>query len=103
MKKIISIFFICFIFFACDEKQDYIADKRINYETFSIKVPSDWNRIELKGIDSYVGGFLTTKKDTIIFDYGRDTPDNNDVIGVSDIKEKQKLDSLDFPVNEMFF
>ena len=103
MKKIISVIFICITINACSKKQDRVANKTIDYETFSIVLPSNWKPVELVGIDSYVGGFLTTKGDTIIFDYGRDTPTNSEVIGVSDIKDKQKLDSLDFPIDEMLF
>jgi len=91
------------VFISCNNKHISNEYKKITYKSFSIEVPSNWNQIELKGIDSYVGGFLTAKNDTIIFDYGRNTSTNSEVIGVSDIKDKQKLDSLDFPIDEMFF
>ena len=96
---------MCMVLYSCHNKpdNDTAHNKTIDYKTFSIEVPNNWTKVELKGIDSYVGGFLTAKNDTITFDYGKHTPNNSEVIGVSHINEKQKLDSLDFPIAEMFF
>jgi hypothetical protein len=48
--------------------------KTIDYGPFKLKAPQEWEQIEFKGIDSYVGG-LTNGKDTLTFDYGWYSPD----------------------------
>ncbi|WP_430408589.1 hypothetical protein [Kordia sp.] len=93
-------FLVLFILLCC---KDQNKNKKVDYRFFSIEIPNDWRKIELIGIDSHVGGIVTNKNDSITFDYGRDTPDNNEVLGVSHINEKDKLDSLGFPVSEIFF
>ena len=45
--------------------------KTIDFDQFQIAVPGDWNKYELKGIDSYVGGIITDTNDTLTFDLGR--------------------------------
>ena len=44
--------------------------KTIDFGAFEITVPEKWNKYERKGIDSYVGGIITDKRDTLKFDYG---------------------------------
>lgn len=44
--------------------------KTIDFKTFTIETPSKWKKLEFKGIDSYVGGLITSKRDTLLFDYG---------------------------------
>ncbi|WP_249557765.1 hypothetical protein [Cellulophaga sp. 20_2_10] len=45
--------------------------KTIDFGRFEITVPEKWNKYERKGIDSYVGGMITDKNDTLNFDLGR--------------------------------
>ena len=49
--------------------------KRIGFGAFDIEVPSDWKEYKIRGIDSYVGGIITSSKDTLIFDLGFYSPD----------------------------
>lgn len=44
--------------------------KTIDFESFKITVPENWNKVQIKGIDNYVGGLVTDQKDTLIFDIG---------------------------------
>ena len=44
--------------------------KTIDFESFEITVPQNWNKFEMRGTDSYVGGLITEQKDTLIFDIG---------------------------------
>jgi hypothetical protein len=41
----------------------------IDFKAFEVKVPENWRKIELNGIDSYVGG-ITNGIHTLTFDYG---------------------------------
>lgn len=102
-KQNIYILIISVIFISCKKDIERDTKKIVDLNTFSIEIPSNWNEIKIKGIDSYVGGFVTDKGDTIKFDYGEHTSKIDQVINVSHISEKKKLDSLGFPVNEMFF
>tara|TARA_R110000796_G_scaffold71409_3_gene162075 strand:- start:65085 stop:65642 length:558 start_codon:yes stop_codon:yes gene_type:complete len=52
--------------FACETE----GFKLMDFEKFEMEVPSDWEIIQLKGIDSYVGGVITSEGDTLIFDLG---------------------------------
>lgn len=45
--------------------------KTIDYQSFEITVPKKWQKHEMTGTDSYVGGLITDKKDTLTFDIGR--------------------------------
>ena len=44
--------------------------KTIDFGSFKITVPDDWNKYERSGIDSYIGGIVTDKLDTLNFDFG---------------------------------
>ena len=70
MRKTFQILVI-FLIFSCSE-QKY---KTIDFDRFEITVPENWNKYERNGIDSYVGGIITDKKDTLKFDFGRYSAD----------------------------
>ena len=93
-NRILLIISIAFI--SCQPKSEF---KKMDFDTFEITVPENWNEIELKSIDSYVGGIQTSENDTLIFDIGAYSPDvsKNDLPLVFDKKsyaelnEKQKI------------
>lgn len=80
MKKLLTIITICILSFSCTKEnkidsstrqsQSDNLDHEIDYRAFKIKVPEGWEKIELQGIDSYVGGIVTNHQDTITFDLG---------------------------------
>jgi hypothetical protein len=72
MKKRNVIIIISILTLACHSKSGF---KTIDFGTFEITVPENWNEFEIKGIDSYVGGIITDQKDTLIFDIGSYSPD----------------------------
>lgn len=41
-----------------------------DFGKFSLKIPSSWQYISQKGIDSYIGLIAIDSKDTLFFDYG---------------------------------
>lgn len=93
MKKVIILSIITLIL-GC-EKSDY---KTVNFEVFEITVPTKWEKFEIDGIDSYVGGLITDYNDTLIFDlgwYSGDLTKNNEVLvynksEYSEFTEEQK-------------
>ena len=42
----------------------------LDFGKFKITVPDNWQKYEMQGLDSYVGGIVTDKGDTLIFDLG---------------------------------
>ncbi len=70
-RKIITLLGALCIIMSC-ETSPY---KRIGFGAFDIEVPSDWKKYKIRGIDSYVGGIITSSKDTLIFDLGFYSPD----------------------------
>jgi hypothetical protein len=76
---------------SCESSENKIID----FGSFEIEVPRDWTGLEIKGIDSYVGGIVTGCKDTLRFDlgyYSNDVSTNSgemvyDSIFVSELKK----------------
>lgn len=99
MKKILLI--LVFIF-ACSCHKD--KRKIIDFDYFSIEVPEKWEKVELKGIDSYVGGIsLNNDRDTLFFEFGSSAPKMNEVIGVNSISNYNKLKREGFDLDNIFF
>lgn len=67
MRNRVYLIIFSLLLISCKPKSDF---KTIDFESFEITVPQNWNEIEIKGMDSYVGGIVTDKKDTLIFDIG---------------------------------
>lgn len=61
------------IFFATGCAREKTEYHWLDFGSFRLKAPGGWNKFELQGIDSYVGG-LTDGKDTLFFDYGWYSP-----------------------------
>lgn len=68
--------------------------KVVDCHAFKITVPSNWERVELKGIDSYVANLITDGGDTIRIDFGQHSNPFEDVIQVRTLDRKWLLDSL---------
>ena len=53
----------------------------MDYGEFQINVPSDWKALSMQGIDSDVGGLITSEGDTLVYDLGWYTfdPEEEDV------------------------
>src|SRR5205814_605519 len=44
---------------------------RIDFRTFSLKLPKEFRRVKTRGIDSYVGSFATVdSSSTLLYDWG---------------------------------
>lgn len=68
MKQVVYLIVFALLIISCTSKSKL---KTIDFESFEITVPENWNKFEIKGTDSYVGGIITDQKDTLIFDIGR--------------------------------
>ncbi len=67
MKQILFAILISNFLISCKPKSEF---KTIDFGDFEITVPQQWNELEFKGTDSYVGGIITPEKDSLIFDIG---------------------------------
>ena len=84
---------ICLILLSCQRSEF----KTVDFDVFEITVPSNWQKHKIKGIDSYVGGLITDRNDTLIFDLGWYSPDVSendfplvfDSIGLSELSKKE--------------
>src|SRR5690554_8038802 len=77
MKNRICQILFLILMISCKSKSDF---KTIDFDIFEISVPQNWKKIEMKGVDSYVGGIVTEKEDTLTFDiglYSEDATKNN--------------------------
>ena len=94
MKRLFCITCI-FLFAQCSKNLE------LNNPNFKILLPKNWKEIELKGIDSKVYGVLTSKKDTVIFDYGLYSSSFKETIKVFSKKQIQKYDSLKMDTKDL--
>ena len=63
-----SIFLSGFLLISCNNTND--GKKTLDFGRFTIEVPSTWNKVKLRGIDSYVGLIAIGETDTLTFDLG---------------------------------
>ncbi|MBK0404800.1 hypothetical protein I5M27_17545 [Adhaeribacter sp. BT258] len=100
MKK--QLLLLIVILWSCTKvvKEDL---KTIDFKILKITVPSNWERIDLKGIDSFVSGIKTGKGDTVVFDIGDYSYDLTNEPTIRDKKYKSYLDSLCFDTKRMIF
>ncbi|WP_433829923.1 hypothetical protein [Flavobacterium anhuiense] len=67
MKQVFITILVSILIISCKRKSEF---KTIDFGDFEITVPRQWNELEFKGTDSYVGGIITPEKDSLIFDIG---------------------------------
>lgn len=53
----------------CSCKQNHYVWKTLDFGTFKLNAPKEWNKFKEEGVDAYVGG-LTNGKDSLRFYYG---------------------------------
>lgn len=97
--NIVLILILLSILFGCKSE----TNKTINFDVFEITVPSNWQKIDIEGIDNYVGGIELNDKDTVFFDYGNNTALIDDAIMVEDIKKYSKMKQEGFYVENFIF
>lgn len=55
---------------SCNQPRQWNETKTLDFGAFTIETPTTWEKIKVKGIDSYVGRIAIDDKDTIDFDLG---------------------------------
>jgi len=61
-----------------------IESRTLDFDDFQILVPQQWEKIELIGIDSKVGGISLNGKDTVTYDLGLYSDDLDEYIAFED-------------------
>ncbi|MCD0471933.1 hypothetical protein [Flavobacterium sp. JAS] len=95
MKYTIYLILFSTLIISCTPKSKF---KTIDFISFEMTVPQNWNKIIIRGTDSYVGGIVTDQKDTLIFDIGgysgdvmkNDFPLVYDKKGYDELSKEQK-------------
>lgn len=64
MRKLLLVLFV--VSLSCERSDTKVID----FDTFDMTVPDTWKKLNLQGLDSYVGGIMTETNDTLIFDLG---------------------------------
>jgi len=64
----IATFILSLTFSSCEKAKE--AKKTLDFGSFTIDVPSTWDKISQKGVDSYVGQIAIDSTDTLNFDLG---------------------------------
>lgn len=67
--KISSIFFFLILLSNCTAVKNS-SEKTINFNGFEMTVPANWEKTEMQGIDSKVGGLKMGMNEEIQYDYG---------------------------------
>ena len=68
MRHLTIITTLIIILASCDKTKD--KKKTLDFGSFTIEVPSTWNKAKQQGIDSYVGQIALDESDTVSFDLG---------------------------------
>jgi len=70
MIKILTAITITLSFIVCKNSKQIARTKQLDFGKFSIQVPLSWEKVELRGIDSYVGLIKIDSVDAILFNLG---------------------------------
>jgi hypothetical protein len=68
-KSLVAGFFVVLIC-GCHSSKPVTSSKELDFVPFTISVPSTWERLDRRGIDSYIGGIIMDDRDTAFFDLG---------------------------------
>ena len=104
MKKLFIISLSSFLL-SCNNKKEEFKKDTIGVVTF--EVPTNWKKIDMKGIDSKITAFITFSSDTVYVEYGAyNNQFNESKIIVNDsliyktLKENAVGESIVFSVNK---
>jgi hypothetical protein len=74
------------LFYSCQTRKTISDTKLLDFKSFTIEVPSSWQKITFRGVDSYVGGIQIDSVEEADFDLG---------FYSNDLSEFVKMDMLD--------
>lgn len=70
MQKLIGILPLLTILLSCNDTNINRDSKLLDFGYFTIETPQSWTKVQVRGIDSYVGRIAIDNKDTLDFDLG---------------------------------
>ncbi len=99
IKQVIKIivYGILFISISCNKKE-----KTENFEQYSMVIPSNWEKIKLKGIDSNIYLILTDRGDSIFSDFGRYSQKFEETVKVFSKAQIVKYKALGMDTEELY-
>jgi hypothetical protein len=86
------------LFFSCTHKENF---REMDFQKFSIDLPSNWEKININGIDSEVNVVVTQNKDSIYFDFGKYSEKFDETNKVFNREQIRKYDSLKMDTKQL--
>lgn len=68
MKKASLFIFTTFILLSCSNHSQ--KTKSMDFRSFTLQTPKDWNKLKLDAYDSNAGIIITKNNDSVFYDYG---------------------------------
>ncbi|ROH89988.1 hypothetical protein EGI15_15015 [Chryseobacterium cucumeris] len=103
MKKASLFIFTTFILLSCSNHSQ--KTKSMDFRSFTLQTPKDWNKLKLDAYDSNAGIIITKNNDSIFYDYGPysySLEENVTIINRKDLNElltvNPKADTTEFIV-----
>lgn len=94
------IFIVLLILCSCKQKKDF---KQIDFHEYTIDIPNDWQVVNAIGIDSQTDILITSRGDSIYFDFGKYSKNFNETNKVFNLEQILKYDSLGMDIKELFY
>ena len=81
MNRILKISTLLLLF-SCNTKKSVSDSNLLDFKSFTIETPSSWKKIDLRGVDSYIGGIQIDSSQGASFDLGFYSNDLNEFVKV---------------------
>ena len=81
--EIICILITGILIFSCNTSSEKRNSKQLDFGYFTIETPFGWEKIEIRGVDSYVGGIRIDSTDRVSFDYGLYSDDLEEFVQIN--------------------
>jgi len=82
MNRILTIS-ILLLLFSCNTKNSVSDTNLLDFKSFTIETPSSWKKLDLRGVDSYVGGIQMDSSQGASFDLGFYSNDLSEFVKVN--------------------
>ena len=81
-------------FLGCTQNSN--STKSIDFERFTMSVPTSWHKVTLNGVDSIINGVVTNKGDTLFIDFGKSSNPFSEIVQVRSMERKKEYESANF-------
>ncbi|MPT36864.1 MAG: hypothetical protein E2604_17700 [Flavobacterium sp.] len=101
MKSIFNILIgiVILTFLSCEKKEMKFTE--VDFNSYKMKVPSNWKIADAKGVDSDVIYIITGKGDTINSDFGTYSEKFNETVKVFSIEQKLKYSKMNLDTSSI--